>query len=213
LADAFAALDRRDEVTIPAIDLPKHRIESVGRQLVGESALSCIKCHNVGNHAGTGIQAINLQTMTRRLRQDWFVRYMPDPQQYRPGTRMPSAFPNGKSGVRDALGGDAGQQLAAIWTYLELGEKAPIPAGAVTSAIVLTPSERPIVYRGFLEGLSPRGIAVGYPEKAHIAFDAEQMCLALIWHNEFLDASQHWAGRGAGTIRPMGDHALSQVRG
>src|SRR5690606_15470359 len=84
LADAFAALDRRDEVTIPAIDLPKHRIESVGRQLVGESALSCIKCHNVGNHAGTGIQAINLQTMTRRLRQDWFVRYMPDPQQYRP---------------------------------------------------------------------------------------------------------------------------------
>ena len=213
LADAFAAVDQRTEVSVPAVDLPQHRVESVGRQLVGESALSCIKCHNFGPYAGTGIQAIDLQTMTRRLRQDWFVRYMPDPQQYRPGTRMPSAFPNGKSVVRDTLAGDAAQQLAAIWTYLELGEKAPVPAGTVTSAIVLTPKERPIVYRGFLEGLSPRGIAVGYPERANIAFDAGQICLALIWHNDFLDASKHWAGRGDGTQLPLGDHVLSQVRG
>lgn len=213
LAQAFADLDARTEATVPKIDLPPHRVASTGRELVGESALSCIKCHNFGEHSGTGIQAINLLTMTRRLRQDWFVRYMPDPQEYRPGTRMPSAFPNGKSVVRGVLDGDAGQQLAAIWEYLELGSKAPIPAGVVTSAIVLTPTKRPIVYRNFLDGLSSRGIAVGYPEQANLAFDADRMNLTLIWHNAFLDASKHWAGRGSGTQGPLGDHVLRLVSG
>jgi len=213
LADAFAAADARTEVTVPELDLPKHRIESVGRQLTGEAALSCIKCHDFGEYAGTGIRAIDLQTMTRRLRRDWFFRYMPDPQEYRPGTRMPSAFYNGKSAVRDVLGGDANSQLAAIWTFLERGPDAPPPPGAVGSAIVLAPKDRPILYRNFLEGLSARGIAVGYPEQANLAFDADAMCLALIWHNDFIDAAKHWRGRGSGTQRPLGDHVLSLVRG
>ncbi len=126
---------------------------------------------------------------------------------------MPSAFPNGKSVVPAILNGDAGQQLASIWEYLELGPKAPIPAGVVTSSIVLTPTDRPIIYRNFLEGLSARGIAVGYPEKANLAFDADRMNLTLIWHNAFIDASQHWAGRGSGTEGPLGDHVLRLVSG
>jgi mono/diheme cytochrome c family protein len=213
LADAFAVVDARTEVTAPALDLPKHRVESVGRQLAGESALSCVKCHDFGEYAGTGIRAIDLQTMARRLRQDWFFRYMPDPQTYRPGTRMPSGFYEGKSAVRNVLDGDANAQLAALWTYLERGRDAPPPPGAIGSSIVLAPKDRPIIYRNFLEGLSARGIAVGYPEKANLAFDAEAMCLALIWHNDFIDAAKHWRGRGSGTQRPLGDHVLSLVRG
>lgn len=214
LAEALAGLDQRTEATHATLDLPEHRIESVGRELVGESALSCIKCHNFGPYSGTGIQAIDLQTMSHRLRHDWFVRYMLDPQKYRPGTRMPSSFrQNNRSAVKGILEGASDQQLAAIWTYLELGVRAPIPAGVVHSSIVLTPKERPILYRAFLEDLSPRGIAVGYPEQANLAFDADEMCLALIWHNAFLDASKHWVGRGNGAQRPLGDHVLSLVRG
>ncbi|MGC1275668.1 MAG: c-type cytochrome [Planctomycetaceae bacterium] len=213
-AEAFASLDQRTEATYPTLDLPEHRVESAGRELVGESALSCIKCHNFGQYSGTGIQAIDLQTMTRRLRRDWFVRYMLDPQKYRPGTRMPSSFrPNNKSAVKTILDGASDRQLAAIWTYLDLGTKASIPAGVVHSSIILTATDRPILYRAFLEGLSPRGIAVGYPEKANLAFDADEMSLALIWHNDFIDASMHWEGRGNGFQRPLGDHVLSLVRG
>ena len=213
LAEAFSAADARSEVTVPKLDMPEHRIESVGRQLVGESALSCIKCHDFGKHAGTGIRAIDLQTMTRRLRQDWFFRYMPDPQEYRRGTRMPSAFNNGKLAVRDVLGGDADSQLAAIWNFLSLGAEAPVPAGVVHSAIVLSPTDRPIVYRNFIEGVSPRAIAVGYPEKANLAFDADELCLALIWHGAFIDAAKHRVGRGDGYQKPLGDHVVSLVRG
>src|SRR5690606_10186950 len=127
---------------------------------------------------------------------------------------MPSSFrANNASAVRDVLDGKSDQQLAAIWSFLELGSKAPIPDGTVHSAIVLTPKDRPILYRGFLEGLSPRGIAVGYPERANLAFAADAMRLAIIWHNAFIDASMHWVGRGNGNQRPMGDHVLSLVPG
>lgn len=214
LAEALADLDQRTEVTFPALGLPEHRVESIGRELVGESALSCIKCHDFGHYSSTGIRAIDLQTMTRRLRRDWFVRYMLDPQKYRPGTRMPSSFrQNNRSAVKAILDGASDRQLVAIWNYLELGEKAPVPAGVVHSSIVLAPKDRPILYRAFLEGVSPRGIAVGYPEKANLAFDADELCLALIWHNDFIDASMHWTGRGSGFQRPLGDHVLSLVRG
>ncbi|MEZ6044517.1 MAG: hypothetical protein R3C11_02830 [Planctomycetaceae bacterium] len=65
----------------------------------------------------------------------------------------------------------------------------------------------------FIEGVSPRGIAVGYPENANLAFDADQISLALIWHGRFMDASRHWTGRGEGFQPPLGDHVLSLVKG
>ena len=35
--------------------------------------------------------------MTRRLQHDWFRRYVLDPQEFRPGTRMPWAWPGGQT--------------------------------------------------------------------------------------------------------------------
>ena len=213
LTRAFVSLDENTSVEIPEIDLPPHRIKSTGRFIIGDKALSCIKCHNFGPHKATGIQSIDLQTMTRHLRQDWFHRYMINPQLYRRGTRMPSAWPNGRSVIPHVLAGDTHQQLRAIWDYLADGHKAAIPLGLSRQAIELIPGKQPIIYRNFINSLSPRGIAVGYPEQAHLAFDADQMCLALIWHGSFIDASRHWLGRGEGFQQPLGDHVLSLVHG
>jgi hypothetical protein len=74
--------------------------------------------------------------------------------------------------------------------------------------IELKPESTPIVYRNFIDGLSPRGIAVGYPEQTNLAWDANEFCLALVWHGRFIDASRHWTGRGAGFQTPLGDHIL-----
>src|SRR5262249_39761955 len=60
----------------------------------------------------------------------------------------------------------------------------------------------------FIEGAGPRAIAVGYPEKAHLAFDANEMRLSLLWQGDFLDASRHWTDRGAGFQGPAGDNIL-----
>ena len=138
---------------------------------------------------------------------------MLDPQQYRPGTRMPAAWPKGRSVVPDILSGDAGVQIEAIWQYLLDGNRARIPSGLMREAIELIPGDRPIIYRNFIEGLSPRGIAVGFREKAHFAWDAEHMTPRLIWHGGFIDASKHWVDRGSGHQTPLGDHVMTLPAG
>jgi hypothetical protein len=42
----------------------------------------------------------------------------------------------------------------------------------------------------------------------NIAFDANNMRLAMIWHNAFIDAAKHWLGRGPGYQTPLGDNVL-----
>lgn len=208
LASAFIALDRHEEARPAEFEEPLHRVKSAGRQLVGNSGLACIKCHTFGDKQATGIQAISLTEMTSRIREDWFLRYLLDPARYRPGTRMPTGFPNGVAVVRDVYNGDPDRQVTAIWTYLTDGRQAGYPEGLVAKTIELIPESQPIIYRNFIEGLSPRGIAVGYPEKVNLAWDANELCLRLIWHDRFLDASLHWTGRGIGAQHPLGDHIL-----
>lgn len=212
LGDLRAA-DLKTGAKIAEIDLPTTKQKAIGRRLAGAKGLGCIKCHTFGPHKATGIQSMDLQKMSQRLREDWFHRYMANPQNFRPGTRMPAPWPFGQASIRDVLDGSADQQMQSVWQYLTDGTKAGLPVGLTSGAIVLTPEDEPIIYRNFIEGVSPRGIAVGYPEAVNLCFDAEQMSLALIWENEFIDAGKHWKGRGQGNQRPLGDNVLSLVRG
>ena len=213
LVKQFANLDQRTEIEAVKYEEPEHRILVAGRHMVGDQALSCIKCHSFGKYKATGIQSLDMTAMTSRLRRDWFHRYLVNPQEYRRGTRMPAAWPRGKSILPNVLDSNTPQQIQAIWDYLEQGDKAAIPTGLEKKAIVLKPTQRPIIYRNFIQGLSPRGIAVGHPEKVHYAWDAHDMNLKLIWHNQFIDASKHWVGRGPGFQSPLGDHVMNLVGG
>jgi mono/diheme cytochrome c family protein len=209
----FRDADLKTEAKIAEYSLPDTKMKAIGRQLVGGKGLSCIKCHTFGKHKATGIQSIDLQRMSQRLREDWFHRYMENPQVYRPGTRMPAPWPFGQATIRDVLDGHAGQQMHAVWLYLTDGDKAGVPDGLTAGAILLAADKEPRVYRNFIEGVSPRGIAVAYPENVNLCFDAEELSLALIWENAFIDAAKHWVGRGPGFQRPHGDNVLSLVRG
>lgn len=213
LIELFAAVDEKNEVAAVEFVDPDHRVIAEARLMIGDKALSCIKCHYFGKHKATGIQSLDMTTMTKRLRRDWFHRYLVNPQAYRPGTRMPGAWPNNRTVVPKILHGDSQQQIEAIWKYLSAGNKAKLPSGLIAKVIELKPTDRPLIYRNFIEGLSARGIAVGYPEQAHIAWDAEQMNLRLIWHGAFMDASLHWTGRGQGFQSPLGDHVLELTEG
>ncbi len=208
LAAAFVKVDRKSEWETMIVQAPEHRVKAIGRELVSGKALACIKCHTFAQYPATGIQAISLTKMHQRLREDWFARYLIDPQKYRPGTRMPGSFPNGVSARLDILKGNPGLQITAMWTYLQDGEKAGIPDGLLPDPIELMPEEYPLIYRNFIEGTSPRGIAVGYPEHVNIAWDANDLCLKLIWHGRFIDASKHWRGRGQGRQPPLGIHVM-----
>ncbi len=218
LQAALQDVDQRAEARIPDYELPDSKMKAIGRRLAGEKGLGCIKCHTFDKFKATGIQSIDLTIMSERLRKDWFHRYMANPQTYRPGTRMPAPWPFGQATIRDVLDvGNVEQQVAqqkeAVWLFLEDGKKAGIPAGLNTGGIILKPETAPIIYRNFIEGVSPRGIAVGYPERVNLCFDADTFSLALIWENDFIDASKHWNGRGQGFQPPLGDNVFDLVRG
>ena len=85
-----------------------------------------------------------------------------------------------------------------------------------TSGMPLVVAQEPIVYRNFIAGGGNRGIGVGYPGNANIAWSAEYFGPAVAWRGAFIDAARHWNGRGGGhqiplgfdVIRPVGENAL-----
>jgi cytochrome c2 len=214
LPATLIAVDRQpDTAPNPPFAEPEYRIKAAGRHLVGGKALSCIKCHDFAQHPSQGVRAINLTTMTKRLRPDWFHRYLLDPQAYRPGTRMPAPWPFGQATIKDVLSANVDQQIRAVWTYLADGDRAAVPMGLVREPIELVPEQTPVLYRNFIEGAGTRAIGVGYPEKVNVAWDANDLRLAMIWHGAFLDASRHWNGRGQGFEHPLGDDVLQLPKG
>ena len=84
------------------------------------------------------------------------------------------------------------------------------PAFPTGNPITITDEAR--IYRNFIEGASPRGIGVGYPEKVNLCFDANTMQIAMLWHGAFMDAARHWNGRGQGFQRPSGHYLIHLTR-
>jgi mono/diheme cytochrome c family protein len=208
LVQAFAKLDTNSPVTKPQFKEPITKIKASARHMVGGLGMGCIKCHTFGGRKAEGIQAIDMTIMVQRLNHDWFHRYLLDPQKIRALTRMPSAWPMGQSTLPDVLGGDAVKQIEAIWLYLSDGNKAVLPVGLGSNFIPLIPEDEAIIYRNFIEGGGTRAIGVGYPERANLAFDANDMRLAMIWQGGFIDAARHWTNRGEGFQVPLGDNVL-----
>ncbi len=189
------------------------RDEKFGRRLVGTGGLSCISCHTFAGKKSLGIPAMDLAFMTKRLKRDWFERYLIDPAALRPGTRMPTFWPNGEAVNKDILEGKTDAQINALWAYLSRGRDADLPPGLVQGRKELVAEKEAIIYRNFIEGAGPRAIGVGYPEKANLAFDANLMRLAEIWQGSFIDAGRHSTGRGAGFEKPLGDRIYKMPAG
>lgn len=184
-----------------------------GRKLVGVGGLACISCHTFADHKSLGIPAIDLTSMTRRLKYDWFRRYLPDPAALRPGTRMPSFWPAGLAANKEILNGDTDSQIRAIWAYLSAGKTADLPDGLIQGRKEIVADKEPVIYRNFIAGAGSRAIAVGYPEKVNLAFDANNFHVALIWQGAFIDAARHSSGRGEGFEPPLGNNVYQMPEG
>lgn len=82
------------------------------------------------------------------------------------------------------------------------------PGGAEhnqTAGLLLEPENgEAVIHRNFIEGASPRGIAVGYPGGLNLVWDANFASLPLLWRGAFLDVKRHWSDRGGGNIPPLG---------
>jgi mono/diheme cytochrome c family protein len=205
LPEAFAALDG----TTP--ENKEHRAPvsgaaiAAGRRLVGKQAFGCIGCHDIAGNVSTGTRGPDLALMSKRVRYDWYRRWLELAQAMQPGTRMPTVFPGGKSTLTEILKGDADAQAGAMWAYLSLGPTLPLPEGLdPPRGLVLRVKDRPVILRTFMPDAGSRAVAVGYPGGVAAAFDARTCRLAYAWSGNFLDASPVWDGRGGNPAKILG---------
>lgn len=89
----------------------------------------------------------------------------------------------------------------------------PISAQQNQEQIVLTPKNRTIVQKCFIEldGVKRTFCAaVGEPNKVHYAIDLSTGAIVKIWKGKFLDATTMWTGRGHEQLaKPLGNKILT----
>ena len=207
LAELFVSLDRHATPLASVSDKPEVQRDE-GRRLAGTNGLSCIVCHRFNRQPAHTMQVFDLTMSTERLNEDWFRRFLRDPNKFNTGTRMPALWPGGRSLIPAVLDGDTDRQHAALWTYLADGAKAKFPEGLSRQNMELIVGGEAVVYRGKLWEAGFRAIATGYPGGVNVAFDAEEMRLALVWRGRFLNVSPHWSVQGMGKIRPLDNDAV-----
>ena len=201
----FAACDARHETTSPAGDV------EAGRKLLGTlGGAGCITCHRWGDRASLGVQALDLSTLAIRLQPGWLRDYLINPAAHRPGTLMPSFWPEGKAANRDILGGDTDRQIASIIVFAREGKGVPegFPATSARE-FELIPGLRPVVLRTFMADVGTHAILVGFPAGVHVAYDGRDCRPALTWKGRFFDAYGTWFSRFAPFEKPLGESIVA----
>jgi mono/diheme cytochrome c family protein len=106
-----------------------------GKQLF--DSYQCAKCHPAGpvKLGEGGVVAANLAPnlalAATRLKPEWIVDWLQDPQQIQPGTQMPTFFYEGQVPDDTILEGDANKQIQALRTYVwSLGKRGPVVVGS-----------------------------------------------------------------------------------
>jgi mono/diheme cytochrome c family protein len=125
LAEGFAAMEGLPAQSEP-LPPPNPEAAAIGRKLVSASAgFACVTCHAIGAFAGSAIfeaPGVNLAHTVDRLRPDFFIRWVRNPQSFDPATKMPLYFDeDGNSALADYFGGDGPKTLNALWEYLRPG--------------------------------------------------------------------------------------------
>lgn len=202
LVDLFQKADSLSETDFAAIKNQKETRE-FGLKLAGNQGLNCVACHTYQYKISDTMPAVDLTEMSERLHKDWFYQYMLSPQKFSPNTVMPSFWPNGQA-IRPDLEGSPEYQAEALWQYLLDGRQARAPRGVMREPLEIKVANEARMLRRSYPEMAKRGIGVGYPGGVNLAFDAEQLRLALIWKGRFVDPSGVWYGQGHGKVRPMG---------
>jgi mono/diheme cytochrome c family protein len=185
LIGLFGEVDRLESATLPTVaNLQESR--DAGYEMVGTKGFSCIACHDFNGQKSGGAGALDLVDLTQRVQRNWFHLYMRSPQRFHPGIIMPTYWPGGQSLRPDVLGGDAAQQIDALWRYLEGGTQARNPVGLSRQSKELRVTDVAEIARG-RSGIGYRGLAVGYPSRISLAFDTEEMALRQLWKGDFVN--------------------------
>ncbi len=132
-ADGLArglALEHGFASTSPADAESDPEIVPVAKQLVKNTGLNCVSCHNIGKVAAVGVfeaPGVNFRHVKERIRPDYYARWVRAPIRVEPDTKMPTYFNGDASVLPTILGGKADAQINALWNYLLQGDSIEPP--------------------------------------------------------------------------------------
>jgi PA14 domain len=93
------------------------------------------------------------------------------------------------------------------WKWLSDQNSRP---GRVREPIPIAPvAGRPVIYRNFIAGTSPRAIGVGFPGGFNLAYSADDLAPELIWTGKFIDGAAKWIERGTDNNPPAGENVVN----
>jgi mono/diheme cytochrome c family protein len=102
------------------------RLAEVGNKLTLPTGLDCRQCHALGKEALAGDAGTNIAVgipfgyMRERLRREFYHRFVIDPTRYELQAKMPKLIADGKTTkATSVFGGDARQQVDAIWHFIQ----------------------------------------------------------------------------------------------
>ncbi len=208
IATAFAASDKLEATPPVTFVEPMAKVKAAARHMAGGNCLGCVKCHTFAGQKAEGVQGIDMLLMPKRVQRDWF-HALPDRSAEasarhahadRLAQRQDRSCPTCSAVKRQRRSRPSGSTSTT--------PKPQLPVGLQKRSIPLLAEKNAVLYRNFIQGSGTRAIGVGYPEKANLSFDANEMRLALLWQGAFMDAARHWSGRGEGYEAPLGDNIL-----
>ena len=119
------ALEHGYPAVSPPDPAPDLALVPVAKQLVRNTGLNCVSCHNIGKVAAVGVfeaPGINFMRTKERLRRDYYERWLRSPMRVEPETKMPTYFNNENSPLATILDGKSERQMDALWNYILQGE-------------------------------------------------------------------------------------------
>ncbi|MEI6234205.1 MAG: cytochrome c [Planctomycetota bacterium] len=204
LVELFGKVDELETVPIPQL-ANITEAKTAGWEMMGTTGYGCIGCHDYNGQKAAGPGALDIVFATERLQKNWFHLYMRAPMRFHKTVIMPTYWPDGVAARPNILGGDAGQQIEAIWAYLEDGTRAKKPLGLSRQSNEVRVGDVAEICRG-RGPVGYRGIGVGYPERLNLAFDSEEMALRQLWKGEFANVD-------LGSFHPRGTDAIMFPKG
>ncbi len=97
---------------------------AVGEKLISkDEGFHCLQCHAVPGKLPEGAfesRGIDFDLIPARIRHPYFQRWMANPPQVDPATKMPRFSPDGQTTpVANVLDGRAAPQFEALWQFIQ----------------------------------------------------------------------------------------------
>jgi mono/diheme cytochrome c family protein len=187
LVQYLAATDRVPErgTTTPTVNRSQQdRYTLAGGRLVSSDGFGCTSCHQVGSvqpsQAPLNARGPDLALLERRIRRDWFDRFVRNPSRIVPRMEMPSV----QIPVSGVLSDRLDAQLTAVWHVLNLpGFEPPQPNPIrVLRHSGHDPGAVPMLMTDILQhggGTLIKPFLVGLANRHNVLFDLDTARLAL----------------------------------